>query len=278
MTRIAGIQQLIVKKEKPIRKQLEEIGISLIKEIYNIPDYINLKAIIRPGLDFNSEQDNNPKPFLELTLEQKNKMLDQIKKREVFIGLIHGSSMNIWKGLHHMIAEKINLLDPDLKELYNQYTASIGIALWFMNPDDLMEDIIDSKMITQGFSKVKFNRTQGFGANIETESINFPVMLHELQKGLMNYLFASGIPKEYSEIELEYYYSKADNHINEPYHYLLSPTLWVDLLETANINNDQIPRLISNLTQLSYNELVVLFRNIIDKKLEAKNLIDSWNL
>lgn len=276
--RIAGVQKLIIKAETPIKKELEELCISAIKDIYQIPDYVNIKSFIQPRLSFDSEQTINPKPFLELSLEQKNKMIESIKARELYVGLIHGSSMHSWKGIYHLMSEEINKLNPTLMELYDHYTSLIGIILWQINPDIFSKLIQEEAQLTQGYSEVKSNRQVGFGATVTAYGINLPTLIHECNKGVMSYLFHSAVPQEYNETELEYYYSIGDRFCNEPWHYLLSPTLWVDLLECAKVENEKIPKLIRKLVQLSYQELVELFRLMVDNKEEATKKIQEWNL
>lgn len=276
--RIAGTQALIVKNEMPYTKQLQQLAIDTIKDIYQVPDYVDLAGFISPRLNLDTEQDHNPDSFLELTLQQKNSMRDEIQKRIILNGLVHGSSMHVWKGIYHLVAEELDKINPNLKELYNYYTSTLGITLWLINPDMMEAEVENNTQITQGLNKLNFNKQQGFGGKIEARGINFPVLLHELNKGVLDWLISAGIPKEYSEEELKYYYAKADAYENEIWHYLLSPTLWVDLLSCAQLENQDIPKLIARLAKMSYQNLVDLFKLIQTDKDAATKTIQSWNL
>lgn len=283
--RLAGIQAHIIKLEQPAKDKLQQLAIETIKEIYQVPDYVDLKGMIQPRLNLDTEQDKSPEPFLNLSLEQKNNMRDEIQKRIILNGLVHGSSMHIWKGIYHMVSNELEQINPDLKELYNLYTSTLGILIWLVNPDEFQKGIDDGTPVpeggiapTQGFNKVKFNRQKGFGGQVEAQGVNFPVLLHELNKGVLDWLISAGIPKSYTREELTYYYSKADSYENELWHYLLAPTLWADLLEVAKMENENIPKLINHLTKLSYPELVSLFRQIQDNKEKATQTIQTWNL
>lgn len=277
-SRIPGVQVLIAKTESPYKAQLEELAINTIKEIYQVPDYVDLKGIISPRLSLDTEQNHDAESFLELTLEQKNKMRDEIQKRIILNGLVHGSSMHIWKGIYHLVSAELDAISPELKELYDYYTSTLGITIWLMNPDMFQDVIENGNQMTQGFNKLQFDKEKGFGGQIQAKGVNFPVLLHELNKGVLDWLISAGIPKEYTEDELEYYYSKADAYENEPWHYTLSPTLWAGLLEAAQVPNEDIPKLISKLTKLSYSELVELFRLIQDNLDLAKEKIKGWNI
>lgn len=274
--RIAGTQALIIKNEMPYAKQLQQLAIDTIKDIYQVPDYVDLAGFISPRLNLDTEQDHNPDSFLELTLEQKNSMRDEIQKRIILNGLVHGSSMHVWKGIYHLVAEELDKINPNLKELYNYYTSTLGITLWLINPDLAEAEIENNTQITQGLNKLNFNKQQGFGGKIEARGINFPVLLHELNKGVLDWLISAGIPKQYSEEELKYYYAKADAYENEIWHYLLSPTLWVDLLSCARLENQDIPKLIARLTRMSYQDLVDFFRLIQTDKTAAADKIKLW--
>lgn len=257
--RAVGIQSIITRTEAPHKEQLEALAIKTIKELYQVPDEIDLKAIINPKISLGTSQDHNPETFLELTLEQKNAMRDEIQKRIILNGLVHGSSMHVWKGLFHLVSEELGKINPGLKELYEVYTSSMGLYLWQLNPNTMIQAVQANVQMTQGVNRLKFNRDGKSGGTITAEAINFPVMLHELNKGVMDWVISAGIPKNYSEAELKYYYSKADTYENEIYHYLLAPSLWTQLLEEKNIDNEEIPQMLSDVTKLSYQELTKLF-------------------
>jgi hypothetical protein len=276
--RILGVQSLIIKAEEPYKPILQELAINVIKDIYQVPDYIDLKGFIQPRISFDTEQDNNPEPFLELTLEQKNKMRDEIKKREILNSICHGSSMHVWKGIYHLVSDELDQINPELKELYDYYTSILGMTIWMMDPDKFQAEIENNSQLTQGFNKLQFDKQKGFGGQLQAKGINFPVLLHELNKGVIDWLISAGIPQDYNEDELKYYYSKADNYSSEVYHYTLSPTLWSELLDAAQVSNENIPKLISRIVKLSYQDLVELFRLIQDNKEEATKKIKGWNL
>ena len=278
LLKFAGVQKLIINAEAKHTKQLQTLAIETIKEIYQVPDYVDLKGMISPRLSLDTDQDHNPEPFLELTLEQKNKMRDEIQKRIILNGLVHGSSMHVWKGIYHMVSDELDKIDPMLRDLYDAYTSSIGIALWYLDPAGLEENILDGQQITQGLNQLKFDKQKGFGGQINAKGINFPTLLHELNKGVVDWLISASIPRDYTAAELEYYYSKADDYRYEIWHYLLGATLWSELLETAMVPNHKLPKIISKISKLSYQEIVELFRLIQDDKEQAKKKIQSWNL
>jgi hypothetical protein len=276
---IEGLWYQISQMEAPIADQLINIAVEIIKEIYNVPDHVDLKASLSPRihLDTDENQDDDPEAYLELTREEKNEMQDEIQKRIILNGLVHGSSMHIWKGIHHLVADKINQLNPVLMEMYDQYTAVIGIGLWIQSIDMMQAATENNAHVTKGFNEIKFKEPGKPQATVLCNAVNFPVLLHELNKGVVDYLICRGIPA-YDERKLKYYYAKADSYQNEIWHYILSPTLWVDLISTADVDNHKLPGLIAGLTKLSYQELTELFRVMIDDKEKAKLKMQVWKL
>jgi hypothetical protein len=268
--KVLGLFEFIARQEAPFVKDLQKIAVDTIRELYNVPGHVNLQAFIEPRINLDTEQDNDPKPFLELTLEQKNAMRDEIQKRIILNGLVHGSSMHIWKGVYYLVKEKLDEMNPVLIQLYDEFTAGINFEFWMMNPDAFQDAIEGNTQITQGFNQIKFDQPGKPEANVLCKAINFPSLLHEVNKGVIDYLICHSIPKQYSEDELQYYYNKADNYQSEFYHYLLSPTLWVDLLDVLHIENRFIPKAMLQITKLSYSELTDLFRTIIDDKIKGR--------
>jgi hypothetical protein len=263
--RLMGVMNLITRLEKPHIKELEALAINIIKEIYDVPDYVNLSAMINPSVSLNTSQNKSPQPFLNLTLEQKNAMRDEIQKRVAVNALVHGSSMQVWKGVYHLVSAEIKKINPDLVELYDMYTSLIGLQLWLVPPSEAAKAIEQQQQMTQGFNKLTFNKEQGFGGDIQAEALNFPVLLHELNKGVVDWIASAGIPSQYNEEELRYYYSKADDYQLEHWHYLLGPGLWNKLLSAKKISNEEIPQLFSDLVKLSPTEFVEELRKIQDQ-------------
>lgn len=264
MKRLAGIENIITRIESQHKERLEQLAIDTIKNIYNVPDYVNLKAIINPNIHMGTGQDRTPQPFLELTLEQKQKMRDEIQKRITINSLVHGSSMQVWKGIYHLVSAELNSIHPDLVELYNHYTSLVGISIWMFSPDASQRMVAQQEQKTQGKNQLRFNREQGFGGEIEAEALNFCVLLHELNKGVIDWLASSGLPQGYTEDEMRYFYAKADDYRHEHWHYMLGPTLWNQLLDSWKIDNDKIPENFTRLVKLSPPEFVQELRKIQD--------------
>lgn len=262
--RLMNSISLHIETQELIHKDvLEQLAVDTIREIFDVPEHVKLLPNLNVSLELDPKQQKNPQ--LSLSTEEKLKMRDEIQKRIILNGLVHGAAMHIWKSAHHIIRDKIDELDPMLMTMYNEYTAGIGWLIWMIPPDAAEEAVLgkgNAQAMTQGFNQLKFE--EDHGAEVHCHAVNFPVLLHEVAKGAIDYLICRGIPQEYDEAQLEYYYAKADAYEHEIWHYLMSPTLWTKLLSAAQVPSQDLPSVISNLTQLSYQELTEVLRGCID--------------
>lgn len=276
--KVAGLFGYIAKVEDPIRQELANLAVETIRELYNVPEHIRLEAFIEKKIDLDTAQDDNPESFLELSLSQKNDMRDEIQKRVILNGLVHGSSMYIWKSAYYIVRDKLNDFNPILIQLYDELTAGVNFSFWTKDPAAFSFAVQNQMHVTQGFNKITFDEPGMPSANVLCKGINFPTLFHELNKGVLDYVICAGIPQNYSEEELRYYYTKADAYENEFWHYLLSPTLWADLLETASVDPERIPHVLLRLSKLSYQTLTEIFRAMMDDKEKAKTKLQVWKI
>jgi hypothetical protein len=273
MSTLSTMQRL----EQPNAEQLQQIAVDVIREMYDVPEDLLLNANLEQGSvedpDTDQEQDVQA---LNLTEERAEYIQKEIQKRVILNGLVHGSSMHIWKSAHYIVQEKISQINPMLMDLYNEYSAMVGFLLW-KQPISFVEMGIDEGigMMTQGKCELEFKEE---GNEVTASAVNFPVLLHEVNKGVMDYLISRAIPQDLTEAELDYYYAEADNYKHEIWHYFLSPSLWANLLDTLQVDSTQLPQVIANLSEMKYDTLVEMFQEMIDNKEKAKVKLEVWKI
>src|SRR3972149_9819289 len=103
--------------------------------------------------------------------------------------------------------------------------------------------------VVQGHNKVDIEKK-----DIKASAMNFPVLIHELSKGVVDYLASIGIP-QLPPYELEYVYAEADKYSHEQWHYFFGPTLWRALLSVAKVESKDLAPIIMKISKLSYSEL-----------------------
>ncbi len=276
---MAMIDKVMFNKEMRHIEELKQIAVDTVRSLLNIPEHVVILPDISRNLDVNpQDQDDNPSPVLSLEPEQQRRMYQEIQKRIILNGLVHGAAMHIWKSAHYIIKDQIDNLDPMLMPLYDQYTTSIGWLIWQMSPDNAQTAIDEGNAMTQGFNRLEFEEEGEPECNVHCHAINFPVLIHEVTKGAMDYLICHGIPQDYTEEELRYYYAIADSYENEFWHYLLSPTIWTKLVEAADVESQDLPLVIARLTQLSPQELTDALKACVDDKKSGQVKLKSLGI
>lgn len=257
--------QDIFLKEVRHQDSLKKIAVDTIRDLFDIPEHVTILPDMEmtPFKGQTKEHPDSPQPFLSLSEEDKKEMREEIQKRIILNALVHGSAMHIWKTAHYIVKDEIDKLDPVLMKHYDRYSAYISWLMWQVDPDAAQASIANVGS-TQGSNSLKFDEPGEADCTIECHGINFPVLLHEVTKGAMDYLICHGIPKHYSEEQLEYYYHKADAYENEYWHYLMAPTIWIKFSEATGWPTEDLPLAIARLTQLSYQELSEVLEACID--------------
>lgn len=256
---IQALYAEIVNLESPITEELEAIGIQAIRELYNLPDELEVEAEISHGPcgDFLQDQDEAAP---ELSPERMEYLQEQIQKRILLNALVHGSSKHAWKTLHYLVQDKINELSPNLFDLYNKLTAITSMMLW--RQDERMLNLIqENKGDAIGECKIEFTDE---GASLISKASCLPVMLCELNKSVFDYTICAGMPTDLTDDELMYYYQQADDYSLEPWMYFVGPSLWEKLITTARQPSQNLPEMMARLSELSLAQLTDLFQLMLD--------------
>ena len=169
----------ILSRETKHHKALIDLAIETISEIYGIPEdqinwdvKFNLEGFIDPSFEEPEELNIDPErlPYLK----------EEIQKRKLLNALVHGSSMLVWKSCHHLVGKELKEMSIVLPMLYDSYTAVLGYCIWLSLPNTIQQGFDEGTLMTQGINRITFDDQE---PSIEVEAINFPAMLHEVNKG-----------------------------------------------------------------------------------------------
>lgn len=250
----------IIILEKDIHNELELISENIIREMYNVPCEIDIKPKIQnqDDIEYDSEsQEENKK--IQLSPERFKIVEEAANKRIILNSIVNGSSVMIWSSAYYIAKEKLDELNSKLVEAYDVYSAVVNCLLWMQKPGQDMTDAVK-----QGVCEIDFDN------GLKCEGVNFPVLLLETNKVVIDYLICKGIPEDFSEDELKLYYAISDDYSQEIWHNLLSPVIYSDFLETVNTESHGLPKIISKLSQLDYEDLKEIFILIQSNKEQAK--------
>ena len=119
--------------------------------------------------------------------------LDLEKQKRRFINsLIQGSAKKAHY-MYHLVNEKLNEIDPDLVGLYS-IVMSVNDLLYWVMPD--MEGMISGGGAEQAMAGKEELDLKTDPPTIKAQGLMFPILVHELYKGVMEYVSAHGLPSD----------------------------------------------------------------------------------
>ena len=203
----------IVQTEREHRGQLEQLAIELVMKEMGIPEgSVQFDAkIVGMGevdmSDFNREEGNQENPEevetedqeeefnIEQNLMQDLETLDlERAKRRLINSMVQGSSK---KGhyMYQLVPQKIQQITGS-QELINQYGVlmSINDTLYWQLSDDTMQMMMGGAAGAAGGSEEVERDTEP--PTIKARAINFPILVHELIKGMMELFSHQGEPED----------------------------------------------------------------------------------
>jgi hypothetical protein len=203
----------IVQTEREHRGQLEQLAIELVMKEMGIPEgSVQFDAkIVGMGevdmSDFNREEGNQENPEevetedqeeefnIEQNLMQDLETLDlERAKRRLINSMVQGSSK---KGhyMYQLVPQKIQQITGS-QELINQYGVlmSINDTLYWQLSDNTMQMMMGGAAGAAGGSEEVERDTEP--PTIKARAINFPILVHELIKGMMELFSHQGEPED----------------------------------------------------------------------------------
>ena len=205
--------------ESKHKKPLEELAEKMIREEYDMPeDIVEIKASLSPNIVLEGTKKNPTPKSSDYQFENHDDMVnakEEVYKRRFLNAMIQGAAKKT-NHMFHMVDDELTDMDP---RLLNRYSKVMSAA-------DYMYYVIP-KMdngTSGGVVKVTFPTAENPKAVIEAEAMIFPVLIHELVKGVMELLSAHGLPKD--KKLGDYVIDKADFLAAEPWDMRMGPALW----------------------------------------------------
>lgn len=284
----------IVRTENNHREQLENLAIELVKKELGLSDddFIFDAKIVGMGEidtdDFNREEPGEQQPQMdevdvEIDLFDDLQTLDLEKaKRRLINTMVQGASK---KGhyMYHMVADKVREITGS-DALINQYGVlmSVNDTLYWQLSDETMQTMMGgggNEPQVGGKESVDRETTP---PTIHARAVNFPILIHELIKGVMEVVAIQGRPKDeegneedFSDIE-----SSEDTLEKEMWDLRLGPAIWnrvrSQFPEETLIEEDKYRLqliLFAHIIQKPAKEFLVLMREVLSNTQQGKRLL-----
>jgi acetolactate synthase small subunit len=238
--------------EEPIKKELVDMAIKLVMEEFDIAEgdlIINAQLISLDEkdktlqIDTKSLTDNFAPRKVEIEFEDHAQIElanKEVLKRRFINTMIQGSAKKC-SHLFHKIDDEITELNPRLNSNYSKMMAGADLQ-YFILPDNMLTGV-------GGIVDVEYPKTEDDVPVINAKGILFPILVHEIVKGVMEVLSINALPED-NKIA-EYVIAKADFTAAEPWDMRIGPKIWEKFM--LSIHSDDI-----DLKHHIYNELVML--------------------
>ena len=192
----------IVELETPHREQLEELGINLVKKEMGIPEGViqfDAKIIGFDSVetdDFNMDKPKEPQDSVNIEQQEINDESEIFKlecaKRRCINAIIQGASKRGHYMYHYVEQEIIDIVgNSGVIGMYGKMM-SVNDALYWHLPDNSLEMMAAEGSIA---GKEEVDRTTE-PPTIKVRAINFPALIHELIKGILELFSHQGEPED----------------------------------------------------------------------------------
>lgn len=206
--------------EEPHLRNLEKLAVKMVREEFDIPDdAVKFEATLTQDISLDG---TSKLPTPELVDEEFNdhSEIEQanagVKKRRVLNAMTQGAAKKV-NHMFHMVHEELSKMNPRLPQNYKKMMSAADY-LYYVIPD------MDNG-VTGGVCETDFDgEEEDMRPVIKAKAMVFPVLIHELVKGVMEVLSANGLPTE--KTVAEYVVGKADFLAAEPWDMRLGPAMW----------------------------------------------------
>ena len=249
------------------KKALEKLAVDMIREEYDMSeDVVEIHAELTSNISMVGTK-KNPKPVtVEMEFKNHDEMAnakEEVYKRRFLNAMTQGAAKKC-NHMFHMVDDELSDLDPRLPNKYAKMMASADF-MYYVIPN--MEDGVNG-----GIVRVQFPTKTNPKAVIHAQAMVFPVLIHELVKGVMEILSAHGLPK--NKKVGEYVINKADFLAAEPWDMRMGPGLWEQFTKLINPDDFKLKHHIyTELAALPVKEFNVKMREIMAGTKEGKKVI-----
>lgn len=231
MSRMMNSHYSIINIEYQHREELVNLAINLVTKSMGIPDgsfnfdveIINHEDFETGDFKHNNIENNKPEVDIDETEQELINTEDIEKtKRRLINAIIQGSSKR-GHYMYHMVKDEIEQItnNTDIIRLYGELM-SINDTLYWQLSDDMMKMLsgANGDASVAGKESIDRNTTP---PTIYVRAINFPVVVHELIKGIMEVFAVHGLPENYEDV------SEEDTIESEIWDLRIGPSIWKKL-------------------------------------------------
>ena len=257
--------------EEDNKEALEKLAVEMIMEEFDIPEgAVEFEAKLNPNITREGTIDVPTESKLDEEFNNNDEKVmanKHVKKRRVLNALTQGAAKSV-NHMFHMVHDPLVNINPRLPGNYKKMMSAADY-MYFIIPDmDLG--------VNGGKCDCDYIETEDGGTKpvIKAEALVFPVLVHELYKGVMGVLSTVGLPTE--ENIAEYVIGKADFIKAEPDDMRLGTPMWRRFCDCIPGDYFNLKHYVySNLVALPPDEFNSTMKEVLGKTTEGKTLISD---
>ena len=254
--------------EEKHKEELEKLAVEMIMEEFDIPEgSVEFDAKLRPNISREGTI-NEPKESLDEEFNDNDEKVmanEYVKKRRVLNAMTQGAAKSV-NHMFHMVHEQLTDMNPRLPGNYKKMMSAADY-MYFIIPDmDLG--------VNGGKCDCDYQQTEDGVSKpvIKAEAMVFPVLVHELYKGVMEVLSAHGLPTQ--ENIAEYVVGKADFVKAEPDDMRFGTPMWRRFCDAVPAEDFNLKHHVyADLAALEPKEFNSVMKEVLGKTKRGKNLI-----
>ena len=272
MRNLMGLQGMMMQSlqntlriEATNKQKLEELAIEIVTKDLNVPEGSLQFDVEISGMKKLSKDDMKQKPkdeedsfeMEEETLEHMEELDLEVSKRRFINSMMQGSAKKALY-LYHMVSDELNEIDPTLINLYGVVISANDLMYWIM--PDMMGGGGGGGEEAQVFGKEKIDLSTN-PPTVVAKGMTFPVLVHELHKGVMEYLSLHGLPgdKELRQKVMD----KTDFLEDEMWDLRLGPGLWERFIDAIGADDFDVKNhLYSEIIQMPAKQFLDFMKEI----------------
>ena len=254
-------------------KELQELAVKMIREEFDMgEDVVEIVAELIPEISLKGAK-MNPKPMSVEGMEFERhddfvKANEEVYKRRFLNAMTQGAAKKC-NHMFHMVDEDLVNMDPRLPNKYHKLMSAADY-MYYVVPN--LEE--GGKAVTGGMVEVEYPSTKKQKAKIHAQAMVFPVLVHEIVKGVMELLSAHGLPKD--KKLCEYITNKADFLAAEPWDMRIGPALWERFTDAIDPDDFNLKHHVySELAALPAKEFHTQMKEIMAGTKEGKRIIKN---
>ncbi len=224
MSAVETIDQI----ERAHRQELEQLAVNLVKQEFGIHDddyQWDVKIVgyreeeIREKIQQMNQKDKEEQEEAEEeAIEELNNIELEKAKRRFMNSIVQGSAQKMNQS-YFLVQDTLDNIDPRLLNLYGTMMAVNDLQYWAL--DD--EQIGDLAAGGAGAGVEEIN-TETDPPTIKARGINFPTLVHEITKAVMDSIATHGLPED--EATARAVIQSEDTLAKEAWDLRLGPIIW----------------------------------------------------